>query len=575
MKRMFLVTAALVAAVTILTFATLPAGRLRLPPQDDGTVPGVIHIHSNRSDGRGRPDEIAAAAARAGLKFIVFTDHGDATRLPDPPVYRSGVLCIDAVEISTSGGHYIALDMPAAPYPLAGEPRDVVEDVARLGGFGVPAHPDSPKPELRWRDWTAPFDGMEIINPDSGWRARVEDSGWRPKMRLLERLFSYPFRPGETIASFVVASPDNFAQWERLTRQRKVVAIAGADAHSKLAIKSSEPGSSRFALPVPSYEASFETLSVRVRPAAPLTSSLSSIAIPGDAALDAAAVLRGIRDGHLHIVVDGIASPPSFAFTAEGRGKTAGEGDEIAAGGPITLHVRSNAPSAFTTTVWEGSRIIETSQRPEFTVNAPGAPAVYRAEIRASDRPGQPIWLISNPIYVRGAAQYPATVPDRGPHIETTSLDSLRWRVERDPASIASVDVVPTKGVTVLHLQYKLTAARSPQTYAALLTEIPEGVGTATRVGFTARADRPMRVSVQLRTGIGGMPEERWQRSVYIDAANRDHVISFDDLTSIGESRTERPVLHEIRYVLFVVDTTNATPGAAGQVWISRPVLSR
>ena len=92
---------------------------------------------------------VPAAAARVGLKFIVFTDHGDATRRPDAPAYRSGVLCLDGVEISTTGGHYIALDMPASPFPLGGEPRDVVEDVQRLGGFGIVAHPDSPKTELR------------------------------------------------------------------------------------------------------------------------------------------------------------------------------------------------------------------------------------------------------------------------------------------------------------------------------------------------------------------------------------------------------------------------------------------
>ena len=53
------------------------------------------------TDGRSTPEVVAAAAARAGLKFIVITDHGDATRIPDAPVYRDGVLCLDAVEIST------------------------------------------------------------------------------------------------------------------------------------------------------------------------------------------------------------------------------------------------------------------------------------------------------------------------------------------------------------------------------------------------------------------------------------------------------------------------------------------
>ena len=78
------------------------------------TVSGAYHVHTSRSDGSGDKDHVAAAAARAGLQFVILTDHGDATRPPDPPVYLHGVLCIDAVEISTDGGHYVAIDMPAA-----------------------------------------------------------------------------------------------------------------------------------------------------------------------------------------------------------------------------------------------------------------------------------------------------------------------------------------------------------------------------------------------------------------------------------------------------------------------------
>ena len=37
------------------------------------------------------PTSVAAAAARAGLSFIVLTDHGDAMRAVDSPRYRSGV----------------------------------------------------------------------------------------------------------------------------------------------------------------------------------------------------------------------------------------------------------------------------------------------------------------------------------------------------------------------------------------------------------------------------------------------------------------------------------------------------
>jgi len=164
LRRVLLVTAALVAAVAVFALLTLPPAAIPLTASwDDGTVRGTLHVHSNRSDGRSAPDDIAAIAARAGLKFVVLTDHGDATRTPDPPAYRSGVLVLDGVEISTTGGHYVAIGLPAAPYPFGGEPRDVVDDVRRLGGFGIIAHPDSPKDLLRWSDWQARPDGVESL----------------------------------------------------------------------------------------------------------------------------------------------------------------------------------------------------------------------------------------------------------------------------------------------------------------------------------------------------------------------------------------------------------------------------
>jgi hypothetical protein len=98
-------TAALVAAVVVWGWS-LPARRTALDTTwGDGSVRGVVHVHGRASDGRGTFDEIAAAAAAAGLQFVIVTDHGDGTRKPEPPAYRSGVLVIDAVEISTRGGH--------------------------------------------------------------------------------------------------------------------------------------------------------------------------------------------------------------------------------------------------------------------------------------------------------------------------------------------------------------------------------------------------------------------------------------------------------------------------------------
>ena len=91
MKRVLLATAALMAAVVLWIAFTLPPVRMALPrADDDGTVAGVLHVHTNRSDGYGSPQDAAAAASRAGLKFIILTDHGDATRsAPASPLVQA------------------------------------------------------------------------------------------------------------------------------------------------------------------------------------------------------------------------------------------------------------------------------------------------------------------------------------------------------------------------------------------------------------------------------------------------------------------------------------------------------
>ena len=162
----------LLAAIAMSSYMTMPPAARTLPasPGLRAPVRGAIHVHTRRSDGSGTVDDVARAAARAGLNFVILTDHGDGTREPEQPVYRQGVLCIDAVEISTTGGHVIALAVPRTSYSLGGETRDVLEDIARLGGMSIAAHPSSSRPQLQWTDWNLKPDGLEWVNADSEWR---------------------------------------------------------------------------------------------------------------------------------------------------------------------------------------------------------------------------------------------------------------------------------------------------------------------------------------------------------------------------------------------------------------------
>lgn len=580
-----MVTAAAVAAVAALVAVTAPPRPISLPAPTDRTIPGIIHVHTNRSDGLSGPDEIAAAAAHAGLKFVVFTDHGDGTRRPDAPQYRSGVLCLDGVEISTTGGHYVAIDMPAAPYPLAGEPRDVVEDVRRLGGFGVAAHPDSPKTQLKWTGWRTAFDGIELLNPDTAWRAWMAmassgDSKWRARRTLFAALIDYPFRPAEVMASLVPPS-GAVDEWEAHTRRRRVVAIAGSDAHARIRIAGSDPGDlprtlpsrpdvieGRFALPFPGYEPSFRLLSIHVKLDRPLT---------GNAAADAPLLMRAIRAGHLYTAVDAVATPPSLEFTATNDRGTVNEGDELGAGEPVTLRVRTNAPPSFSTRVWRGSTVLTGDRHDqEFIVGTTGEPAVYWVEILATGRPNPLTWIRSNPIYVRGAQPAPRPEP-RAPAAETQPIfdgaSANGWRVEHDATSVAAAEPASAVGGNELRFRFGLAGGPAGGQVAALVYDTPSGVARYDRLRFSIRAERPMRVSMQLRDAAD--PAGRWQRSIYVDPAQQEHTVFFDDLVAVGNTRSPQPDLASVRSVLFVVDANNTRPGASGRIWIRTVALER
>lgn len=578
MRRVLLATAALVAAVAVFTLITLPPRSLSLAPAwDDGSVRGTLHVHTNRSDGRSSPEAIAAAAARAGLKFVVLTDHGDATREPDPPTYRAGVLCLDGVEISTTGGHYVAIGLPAAPYRLGGEPRDVVADVRRLGGIGIIAHPDSPKDLLRWHDWSVRPDGIEIVNPDTSWRKRIADPAWRQRLSLLSTLFTYPVRAPETIAKLLTPSPELLQRWSAAMADGPLVGIAGSDAHAKLELRAVDPGDNRYSLPIPGYESGFRALSVHVRPAA---------AFAGDAESDARALLEGIRAGQVFIVVDGWASPAAFTLTAAVTG-TSGAGEAAVADGgtlitadPVTLRVRSNAPAGFEVRTLRDNAIVDRrAASADFTWTTDGAPGAYRVEIhRRADSAG-PAWLTSNPVYVRRAPvaepEAPAEPPTSQRHPLFDGKTTSGWGMEPGPRSLIAIDAVQSVPAPSLRVRYGLPGGGGDDNheYAAAAVDTPADIGHFDRLRFRARAEHDMRVSVQVRVEMAGRRPERWQRSIVLSADDRDYTIPFSDMTPVGEGLPASPTVANIRTVLFVVDTTNTAPGASGRIWITAPEL--
>ncbi len=572
MKRVAGATAAFVAAVAVFTLAGLPARHLALTDAwDDGTVAGILHVHGANSDGSGTFDDIAAAAGRAGLRFVIFTEHGDGTRAPEPPTYRGGVLCIDAAEISTNDGHVIALDLPQTPYPLAGEARDVVDDIHRLGGFAIAAHPDSPKRELRWRDWDVKVDAVEILNPDTGWRTELTENGAAGKLAFARALLTYPWRGRETLAALLTNSTTAVERWSELTSARRVVGIAGADAHAKISLRDAAPGDNRLSWAIPGYDTSFRVLSVHVQPAQ---------ALSGNANDDAAQVLAAIRGGRLYAAVDGWAGPAAFEFSAANTAGTAGSGLELSPGGAVTLRVKSNAPAGYTATIWRGSEVLA-ADRPEreFTIESPAAVGAFRAELRRPGAANRPAWIYSNPIYIRAAqAATPEVIAPPALVRQFPLFDGktmIGWSPEHDPSSLAAVEPVTLADGPWVRVRYALSGGSRAGQFGGAAADTAAGLAEYDRVVFTARAEHPLRLSIQARASFDDRPTERWQRSVYVDTQEREIVVRFDDMRPIGQPASPAIPLAAVHSVMFIVDTTNSAPGASGRFWLKNSRLEK
>jgi hypothetical protein len=557
LKRLLLAGAALAAGAA--WYASLPPRAMTVPPAPAGLAPpvrGALHVHSNRSDGTADVATIAAAAARAGLQFVIFTDHGDAMREPDAPRYRSGVLCIDAVEISTEHGHVVALGLPDSPYPLGGEARDVLADVARLGGFAIAAHPGSAKPELQWTAWDTPPGGLEWLNLDSEWR---DESAWS----LARAMLTYPGRGTETLAGLLDRPASTLERWDSLTRTRRIVGVAGSDAHARIGLRSiGEPYDTGSSLHMPSYEQVFRVFS----------NALPGTTLSGDAAVDGPAVIAAIRAGHVYSTVDALGGPAAMSFTATSGKAAAAGGDVLALDGPIALRVEVQSRADAMIAVLKDGNVIETRTGPLAELAEAAAPAVYRVEVSLPGAPGQPAvpWIVSNPIY---AGRDPAEPPPASRPAATSFTVLYKdgpadgWVVETSPAALGAIDVIKAVPGTQISLRYGLGGAASASPFAAFVMPAGADLQKSTQLTFVGRADKPTRVSVQLRdpTGSAG---ERWHRSVYLDSEPREVTVYFDEMTPRGTTSQPRPDLARAQAVLFVLDTVNTLLGSNGTIWI-------
>lgn len=543
------VTAVVMTAVAVFVLSTLPPRSLQSSFERNRAAlsVGAWHVHSSRSDGSGSVEEIAAAAARAGLDFVVLMDHGDGTRAIDPPRYLNNVLIIDGVEINTDSGHVAVLDLKApSAYPLAGDVRDVLEDVERLSGWAVAAHPDSPRPNLRWRG-QAPVGvgGVEWLNVDSEWRSQSAST-------LAATALRSAVRGPEAIASLFRAPSPGLTRWDNMQRSRPVVGLASVDAHARLGADDASWGRAA-SLRFPSYDSMFRTVAQVVQLASPPT---------GAPAADGQAILDGLRQGRSYSAVRAFAEYfPTIEFSvATVSGKPVVMGGHVPSGqsGAVMAKIGAFAPRV---DLLKDGRIVG-SGRSVVELAGPAPPGAYRVEAYL---PGHKLpWIVTNSIYVD--PEPPAAGPGRPTSIAPAGLpvppDS--WHIEASETSRASIDARTTGNVAV---SYRIGGGAPAGQYVALVTDA-SGNSALDRIAITASSETPMRLSLQVRVP-GGRDGRRWRKSLYLDREPRTYVVSLSELEPVERGSMLRPIVARVQSVLLVIDTVNTLPGSSGVVHLN------
>lgn len=188
---------------------------------------GAIHIHTKLSDGTGDINSISKAAKKAGLNWIIITDHNN---FDIEEGFYNGVCVIKGEEISPcTSNHYIALGIKNLINP-SDNTQKFVDEVRAQGGFGFAAHPDEADNRknkahpIKWTDKSVIPDGIEIWNWFSDWADDYNESN------IFKIAYSYFFRHK------LIQGPhkETLKWWDELNKNSEhiIPAIAGVDAHA-------------------------------------------------------------------------------------------------------------------------------------------------------------------------------------------------------------------------------------------------------------------------------------------------------------------------------------------------------
>jgi 3-deoxy-D-manno-octulosonic-acid transferase len=380
--------------VTVLEMA---APDMPLPTQEGELWSGVFSVHTDRShDARGTRDAVAAAAASAGLDFVVIGDHPPDDRKPGwefwEPAFLGGVFLEGGQELrSPQAGKILAVGVDTTYKQWQGDYTSFAEMLAEEGATAFVVHGRGPRGSERWVNPDARgVQGWEVLDISEFARHRL--TGPWSLYHLLTLAVGTPLGLGDEALLHLMREgfeTPTVAAYDSLRANGSLTATAGLNSHPKVELGP---------VLIPGYTSAFRTL-------------VSHVSVPGasvrDPGLASAALMAGARRGNVFVSAGRREAARSFRMAALAPGGSFGAamGGATQYGEGVILRAgfeEDPERKLLYRIVMDGEAVAWTLG-PELEWRAPG-PGLYRVEVYSySARIGDTIfrlrpWIFGNPI---------------------------------------------------------------------------------------------------------------------------------------------------------------------------------
>lgn len=349
-------------------------------------VRGIMHCHSNYSDGSGSIDEIAKAANGAGLDYVIVTDHDNLRALKENKEgWKGSTLTLISQETTTPAGHLLTFRVPPSfSVKSVTATQAILDKVKTVGGFGVLAHPINS--HYPWKDWNVTgYEGLEIVNL----MEKVEEQKSAIESMAMDMMMQGSIDYDKIFRLALSTYPKaQLERWDQMTAKRKLAMTGGSDAHARFDMNG-------MVMNIPPYEDTFRVMQMHLLLPEALNKSIDH---------DKALVYKAIEQGNGFIGYDVLGDSKGFRFFAVGSDKTASMGDSLPFARGIRFAViapklNGVAPEKITLRILRNSAELARADGNGLALEA-DRPGVYRAEAWIGKGNEARLWILSNPIYL-------------------------------------------------------------------------------------------------------------------------------------------------------------------------------